>query len=75
MKFKDVASCSVVEPSMVFKTNFPSLDMIRLTWRALQKIQIPGMDWLFHSESGFPGGEPGSLLFKLQLAFRLLALI
>lgn len=75
MNFKDVASCAVVEPSMVFQTNFPSLDMITLTWRALQKIQIPGMDALSHSESEFPGGEPGNLLFKLQLAFRLLALI
>lgn len=75
MNFKNVASCTVVEPLMVFTTNFPSLDMIRLTWRALQKIQTPGMDLLFYSESEFPGGEPGNLLFKLQLAFRLLALI
>lgn len=38
--------------------------MIRLTWRALQKTQIPGMDCLLCNESEFLRDEPGNLLFK-----------
>lgn len=42
--------------------------MVRFTWRALQKILIPGMDSFFpnlHRDLEFLGGEPGDLLFKL----------